>query len=152
LPVHAPATYKARNRKRAINHTVPTREFALLEAKSGPQHLNRMRADGCLHHAWGVQPVAAGVLTSGGLGVPGQRIDGANGDGDNCGTNTNFVTGVTQVSAGAGINVSNISVTNATTLTAQFALAPSAALGPRSIAVITGSEEATLPNGFRVQP
>jgi uncharacterized repeat protein (TIGR01451 family) len=68
------------------------------------------------------------------------------------GQNTNFVTGVTQVSAGDGIAVSNISVVNGTTLTAQFAVSPGAALGPRSVLVTTGSEEATLPNGFQVQP
>ena len=67
------------------------------------------------------------------------------------GQNTNFSNGVTQVNAGAGITVSNISVANGTTLTAQFAVAPGATLGPRSITVTTGSEEATLPNGFHVQ-
>jgi hypothetical protein len=67
------------------------------------------------------------------------------------GQNTNFSGGVTQVNAGAGITVGNISVTSGTTLTAQFALAPGVTTGPRSIAVTTGSEEATLPNGFHVQ-
>jgi hypothetical protein len=67
------------------------------------------------------------------------------------GQNTNFSSGVTQVNAGAGITVSNISLANGTTLTAQFAVASGAMLGPRSITVTTGSEEATLPNGFRVQ-
>ena len=67
------------------------------------------------------------------------------------GQNTNFRSGVTQVYAGAGIAVSNISVANGTTLTVQFAVAPGATLGPRSITVTTGSEEATLPNTFRVQ-
>ena len=67
------------------------------------------------------------------------------------GQNTNFATGLTQVSAGTGITVSNIAVANGTTLTAQFVLAPGAPSGPRSITVTTGSEEATLPNGFKVQ-
>ncbi len=66
------------------------------------------------------------------------------------GQNTNF-SGVTQVNAGAGITVSSISVANGTTLTAQFAVAPGATLGPRSITVTTGGEDATLPNGLRVQ-
>jgi hypothetical protein len=66
------------------------------------------------------------------------------------GQNTNF-SGVTQVNAGSGITVSNINVANGTTLTAQLAVAPGATLGPRSITVNTGSEEATLPNGFHVQ-
>ena len=55
------------------------------------------------------------------------------------------------MSAGAGITVSNISVTSGTSLTAQFAVAPGATLGPRSVTVTTGSEEATLPNGFHIQ-
>ena len=67
------------------------------------------------------------------------------------GQNTNFSNGVTQVNAGAGITISNISVANGTVLTAQFAVASVATLGPRSITVTTGSEEATLPNGFLVQ-
>jgi hypothetical protein len=67
------------------------------------------------------------------------------------GQNTNFVTGVTQVNAGAGIAVSGISVVNGTTLTVQFTVAAGATPGPRSITVTTGSEEATLPNGFQVQ-
>ena len=66
------------------------------------------------------------------------------------GRNTNF-SGATQVNAGSGITVSSISVANATTLTAQFSVTPGATLGPRSITVTTGGEEATLPNGFRAQ-
>jgi hypothetical protein len=54
------------------------------------------------------------------------------------GQNTSFSSGMTQVNAGAGITVSNISVANGTTLTAQFALAPGAMAGPRSITVTTG--------------
>jgi uncharacterized repeat protein (TIGR01451 family) len=68
------------------------------------------------------------------------------------GQNTNFVAGVTQVNSGEGTTVSNITVVNGSVLTAQFAVSPGAALGPRSITVTTGSEEATLPNGFQVQP
>jgi hypothetical protein len=67
------------------------------------------------------------------------------------GQNTNFVAGATQVSAGAGIMVTNVSVANGTTLTAQFAIDLGHPPGPRSITVTTGSEEATLPNGFHVQ-
>jgi hypothetical protein len=36
-------------------------------------------------------------------------------------------------------------------LTAQFTVDPAAGLGPRSIVVTTGSEEAVLPNGFVVR-
>ena len=63
---------------------------------------------------------------------------------------TNFASGVTQVSAGPGITVSNVTVVNATTLTAQFAAAGNATVGPRSILVTTGGQEATLPNVFQV--
>ena len=66
------------------------------------------------------------------------------------GQNTNF-SSLTQVNAGPGIAVSNVTVANATTLTAQLTVAGGAVLGPRSMTVTTGSEEATLPNGFRVQ-
>jgi len=67
------------------------------------------------------------------------------------GQNTNFAQGVTQVEAGAGITVSSVTVTGGTTLTAMFTVDPAAVLGPRSIIVVTGSEEAVLPNGFQVQ-
>jgi hypothetical protein len=66
------------------------------------------------------------------------------------GQNTNF-NAASQVNAGPGITVGNLNVTNGTTLTAQFAVATNAVLGPRSISVTTGSEEATLPSGFHVQ-
>ena len=66
------------------------------------------------------------------------------------GQNTNFVSGSTQVTAGPGITVTNVNVVNATTLTAQFAIAANAGPGPRSIVATTGAQEATLPNGFLV--
>jgi hypothetical protein len=66
------------------------------------------------------------------------------------GQNTNFAAGVSQVSAGPGITVSNVNVINGTTLTAQFTASPTTALGPRSIVVLTGTQEATLPNVFTV--
>jgi hypothetical protein len=66
------------------------------------------------------------------------------------GQNTNF-SASTQVNAGAGITVSNVNVVNGTTLTAQLTVAAGAAVGPRSITVLTGNEQATLPNGFRIQ-
>ncbi len=66
------------------------------------------------------------------------------------GQNTNFGAGST-INAGAGITVSNISVVNSTTMTALLTVAANAALGPRSINVVTGGEEATLPNGLKIQ-
>ena len=76
---------------------------------------------------------------------------GASGTVTITGQNTSFADGVTQVRAGDGITVSNVAVTSPTTLTAQFAVDANAALGPRSIVALTGSEEAVLPNGFHVQ-
>ena len=67
------------------------------------------------------------------------------------GQNTHFAGGTTQVSAGAGIAVSGIFVSSATTLTVQITVAGNAAPGPSSITATTGSEDATLPNGFLVQ-
>jgi hypothetical protein len=66
------------------------------------------------------------------------------------GQNTNFANGSTQVTAGPGITVTNVNVVNATTLTAQFAIAANAGPGPRSVVATTGSQEATLPNVFTV--
>jgi hypothetical protein len=67
------------------------------------------------------------------------------------GQNTNFVNGVTQVSGGAGITVGNVSVSNGTTLTAQLSIDSGTVVGPRSLIVTTGSEEATIVNVFQVQ-
>jgi hypothetical protein len=66
------------------------------------------------------------------------------------GQNTAFIAGTTQVSAGPGITVSNVNVINGTTLTAQFTASATTPLGPRSIFVLTGTQEATLPNVFTV--
>ena len=65
------------------------------------------------------------------------------------GQNTNFGAS-TQLNAGAGIGISNLQVVDATTLTAQLTVAAGAAPGPRSITVTTGTEEATMPNGLRI--
>jgi uncharacterized repeat protein (TIGR01451 family) len=67
------------------------------------------------------------------------------------GQNTNWVNGTTQVSTGAGITVTNVVVTNSTTLTAQLVIAANAVTGPYSLTATTVGEEATLPNGFTVQ-
>jgi hypothetical protein len=66
------------------------------------------------------------------------------------GVNTHFAQGTTQVSIGPGITATNVTVTSATSLTVEFAVAPGAAAGPYSIVATTGSEEAVLPNGFTV--
>jgi len=64
------------------------------------------------------------------------------------GQSTNFAAGSTQVNA--GVVVSNVTIINSTTLSAQLTAAINAQPGPRSIALTTANEEATLPNGFHV--
>ena len=64
---------------------------------------------------------------------------------------TGFVSGGA-VSAGAGITVSNVAVLSPTRMTAQFAIADSAALGARNVRVTVPGAVATLTNGFTVLP
>src|SRR5215468_1345163 len=65
-------------------------------------------------------------------------------------TGTGFVNGAT-VSAGAGITVSNVAVVSPTQLTANFAIANTAALGARNVRVTLPSGDiATLSQGFTV--
>jgi hypothetical protein len=59
------------------------------------------------------------------------------------GQNTAFAQGTTQVSFGAGIIVSNVTVQNALTLSAQIALAADAAVGPRTVTITTGAQVVT---------
>lgn len=66
------------------------------------------------------------------------------------GLNTRFVQGTSQLSLGPGITVSAVNVTCATCLTAQLTIAPDAPLGLRTVTVTTGTEVASLPNGFTV--
>jgi RHS repeat-associated protein len=68
------------------------------------------------------------------------------------GLNTHFAQGTTQVSFGPGITVSNITVTCPTCLTAQLQISPTAVPGPVTVTVTTGSEVASLANGFTIQP
>jgi RHS repeat-associated protein len=68
------------------------------------------------------------------------------------GQNTHFVQGTTQVDFGAGITVSNISVTCPTCLTVQLQISATATPGPRTVTVTTGSEVVSLADGFTVQP
>ncbi len=67
------------------------------------------------------------------------------------GVNTTFADGATQLSAGPGITFTNVVVSSATTLKVQVSVAAGATPGPRSLTAITGSEEATLPNGLVIQ-
>jgi len=68
------------------------------------------------------------------------------------GLNTHFVQGTTQVSFGPGIAVSNINVTCPTCLTVQLQISPTTVPGPVTVTVTTGSEVASLANGFTILP
>ncbi len=66
------------------------------------------------------------------------------------GLNTHFVQGTTTASFGAGITVDSLTVTSATTATANISIAGNAAAGTRTVTLTTGAEAATLANGFTV--
>jgi hypothetical protein len=63
---------------------------------------------------------------------------------------TNFVSGQTQLSLGAGITVSNINVLSPTLLNAILNITPNAAPGARTASVQTGAEQLSLDNAFVV--
>src|SRR5439155_541025 len=66
------------------------------------------------------------------------------------GQSTHFVQGTTQVSVD-GATVQSVTVSNATSLTAQLTIAATAVLGSRTLTLTTGSEVVTLNNAFTVQ-
>lgn len=66
------------------------------------------------------------------------------------GQNTHFAQGVTIVDFGLGIAVGSVTVTDATHLTAQLTIDPTAIVGGRTVTATTGSEIASLANGFLV--
>jgi hypothetical protein len=63
---------------------------------------------------------------------------------------TNFVQGTTVASFGPYISVGAVTVTNATTATAQIAIDPAAATGPVTVTVATGNQQASLAGGFTI--
>jgi FG-GAP-like repeat/S-layer homology domain len=72
------------------------------------------------------------------------------------GTNTHFVQGTSSVmgttlSPIPGVTIGAITVNSPTSLTLQLSAAADAVIQPRSLLVITGSEEAVLPNGLSIQ-
>ncbi len=68
------------------------------------------------------------------------------------GSYTNFVSGGTQVSAGAGITPSSVVVNSSSSLTVQFTISPTAATGPVPlITATTGLEVASIANAFTIQ-
>jgi RHS repeat-associated protein len=65
---------------------------------------------------------------------------------------TNWVHGTTTASFGTGVTVVSLAVDSATTATAVINISATAVLGPRPVTMTTGSEIATLSNGFTVAP
>ena len=73
---------------------------------------------------------------------------------------TSWVNGTTTASFGPGISVGGaadgvsgpVTVTNATTLTANLVINSGAALGPVSVITTTGAEVENVPGGFTIQP
>ncbi len=66
------------------------------------------------------------------------------------GLNTNFVQGVTVVSPIAGFTLGAVTVSSPTTLTVQVTAAATSGAQPESVLVITGPEEAVLPNALSI--
>jgi hypothetical protein len=67
------------------------------------------------------------------------------------GTNTTFVQGTTTLAPIPGVTIGTITVNSATSLTVQLTAASNATAQPESIDVITGTQEAVLPNGLTLQ-
>jgi hypothetical protein len=65
---------------------------------------------------------------------------------------THFVQGTTTASFGAQVKVNSVAVTNATSATVSITINAAAAVGTRTVTMTTGSENATLVNGFAVKP
>lgn len=66
------------------------------------------------------------------------------------GRNTNFVNGVTTASLGEGINVLGVTVSSATSVNVSISIDANATVGPRILALQTGSETLSVTNGFQV--
>lgn len=66
------------------------------------------------------------------------------------GANTNFASGLTTASFGAGITVNSLTINSGTSAVAQITVAPDAAVGPRTVTLTTEGETASIANGFNV--
>jgi hypothetical protein len=66
------------------------------------------------------------------------------------GQNTNFMQGATVASFGVGITINSLTVSSATSATANITVQNGAALGGRTVTMTTGAEVASLVNGFTV--
>ncbi|HBY61446.1 MAG TPA: hypothetical protein DEH78_16615, partial [Solibacterales bacterium] len=101
-----------------------------------------------IDNAFSVTPGAAAIASvTPNAGVQGQAVNVAI-----TGAGTSFAQGVTQINAGVGIAVSNLTVTSPTQLTALFTIAENAAVGPRTVAASTGAQTAALASAFTVNP
>ena len=67
------------------------------------------------------------------------------------GVNTTFSQGITQLAAIPGVTVQNVTVMTPNSLTAQFSISGAASPQPFSVLVISGVQEAVLPNGLTIQ-
>ncbi|MFZ1086684.1 MAG: Ig-like domain-containing protein [Terracidiphilus sp.] len=63
---------------------------------------------------------------------------------------TNFVSGISTASFGAGITVNSLTVTDSTDAVANISISPSASIGSRTVTVTTGLETATRIGGLSV--
>src|SRR5262249_3177104 len=66
------------------------------------------------------------------------------------GQDTNFVQGTTVASFGSGITVNSLTVTSATSATANITIGNGTTVGARTVILTTGTETASLTNGFTV--
>src|SRR5207253_651721 len=66
------------------------------------------------------------------------------------GTSTSFVQGMTRANFGPGIAVNNVRVSNNTNASVNITVQTNAAVGTRSVSLVTGTEVATLVNAFTV--
>jgi hypothetical protein len=66
------------------------------------------------------------------------------------GQNTHFVQGTTVANFGAGVKVNSLTVNTATSATANITVANNTTLGVRAVKMTTGTEVASLTNGFTV--
>jgi hypothetical protein len=67
------------------------------------------------------------------------------------GANSNFQSGVSEATFGAGIVVNALQVSSPTEILADITIASDASIGPRLVAVQTGPEEALLLNAFNIR-
>ncbi len=66
------------------------------------------------------------------------------------GSNTHFVQGTTQANFGPGVTVTSVTVAGLTSATAQISVSSSAVVESQTVTVTTGTEVATLTNGFTI--